>query len=91
MIQIVPAAELAQLDQVIQKAKNYLYAKPETQKQWDDVFEDVKGWAYKIVYIYARCNFEVDSVNNGFIDETKEIVDIVWVKEWIWDKIKFWL
>jgi hypothetical protein len=28
MIQIVPPAELAQLDQIIQKAKNYLYAKP---------------------------------------------------------------
>ena len=34
MIQIVPPADLAQLDQIIQKAKNYLYAKPEGQKIW---------------------------------------------------------
>ncbi len=35
MIQIVPPADLAQLDQIIQKAKNYLYAKPDTpQKYW---------------------------------------------------------
>ena len=35
MIQIVSPADLAQLDQIIQKAKNYLYAKnSETSKQW---------------------------------------------------------
>ena len=33
MIQIVAPADLAQLDQTIQKAKNYLYAKPQPQKQ----------------------------------------------------------
>jgi hypothetical protein len=33
MIQVVPVTELGQLDQLIQKAKNYLYAKPEAAKQ----------------------------------------------------------
>lgn len=35
MIQIVSAADLAQLDVIVQKAKSYLYAKNgDTPKQW---------------------------------------------------------
>jgi len=59
MIQIVTPGDLAHLDQIIQKSKNYLYAKNnETPKQWTHYwFRSIKGTKVCIYSFYFNLLF----------------------------------